>query len=261
MQPTVARVLGISFLTSNPDRVRPGSVHVGDRTYMTRRVGDVPTHPKAVLAYAAGTLWLARLCPSVLDEHPLYPGWTRHQVSHAWSRREGTTLLDVELRRVLAHLVQRAYPKRHATPLEWRALPDVLDMIGDPDNPTPCTLFGKIPSLARDRVPDPSLEHQLAHIQFLATHLDDQRSDDTARQLTDALTVLYRNPVYLHIPRLAQVQKRHVECHMDAMVTASLTHTPTRFETCETRVHLYQRMLRQWRTRLITHAKWLTCGV
>ena len=117
------------------------------RTYRTCRIGSVPKEPMMMVVNIWGRgSWVAFLKHSNTDEHAVFRGWSKSQVTHAWQACDGEVLIDCALRKLLRQILDYHYPPEAIGPVTWRSTEDVMAMV-DANNVlnSPRTLFGKRP--------------------------------------------------------------------------------------------------------------------
>lgn len=146
-QPTAANIVSYSFACGTRTKSFTRLFTERKKTYITRRIGDVPEIPTMMVANIWGYgSWVGFLKRSDTNEHGVFRGWSKSQVAHAWQACNGQELLDCNLRKLLRQILDYHYPPEAVGPVTWQSTEDVMCMM-DVNNHrnSPCTLIGKRP--------------------------------------------------------------------------------------------------------------------
>jgi hypothetical protein len=236
-----AHVITYSFLTENTSVHVTPAVNYANKYYMTRRIGSIPKRPK-IVAMDAGKegKWVSYLTENNTKEHPVFAGWTKDQVTHSWLKQNGTVIIGKDLSKMFENIVKRTYPRIRVRNMTWMSLEDVLKMIGTVNDPT--SLMGKIPKMAYERIPSPTLEQQIREIQGLSDSIRNHMAhakECYELALCNALQQLYYTPGASSLVQLAGVRKQHKKVHEDACHLASVTKPCAKVVTNRRRMDTY----------------------
>ena len=247
-----AQVLTYSFLTEDTTVHVTPAVNDARGYYVTRRIGSCPARPKIVAIDAGkGGKWVSYLTDTEDKEHPVFAGWTKDQVTHSWLKQNGTVMVGNTLGKLLEHIVKRSYPRICVRNMTWMCLEDVLKMIGTVNDPT--SLMGKIPKMACQRVPSPTLDQQMAEIMRLSEAVQNPMAHAKVcyeNALSKALQHLYHTPGTWDLARLAGVRQRHKKVHEDAFHLASVTKPCVKTVTNRIRMDAYCEALRTLKQKI-----------
>ena len=236
-----AQVLTYSFLTDDKTPHVTPAVSNKYGYFRTRRIGSCPKKPTIVVVDAGkGGKWVAYLAENCHREHPVFSGWTKDQVTHSWLKQNGTILIGNKTGKVLEDIVKRCYPRLCVRNITWMAYEDVLCMIGTVNDPT--SLLGKIPRMACERIPSPTLHQQLEQVLRLSSLVQNPMAhakECYENSLCNALQDLYRFPGTKDLVQLEDVRKRHKKLHEDASHLVSVTKRHVKTVTNRARVDTY----------------------
>ena len=249
---STANIITYSFLAQGTTVHVTPAVNYANKYYMTRRIGSCPKRPK-IVAMDAGKKgkWVSYLTENNTKEHPVFAGWTKDQVTHSWLKQNGTVMIGKDLSKMFENIVKRTYPRIRVRNLTWMSLEDVLKMIGTVNDPT--SLMGKIPKMAYERVPSPTLQQQVTQILRLSDSIRNHMAhakECYELALCNALQQLYHTPGTCKLVQLAGVRKRHKKVHENAYHLASVTKPCAKVVTNRRRMDTYCEALMSLKQKL-----------